>query len=99
MKRSHPKSIVANIDKYYDSITKLPIHIYEETLRVGKNEEISRNLFTYYMSVVFDKYPNDKKFIPDIEALITWLKQQPENKFWIDNANKLQEFVNNKIAE
>lgn len=51
------------------------------------------------MSVVFDKYPNDKKFIPDIEALITWLKQQPENKFWIDNTNKLQKFVNNKIAE
>ena len=99
MKRSHPKSIVANRDKYYDSITKLPIHIYEETLRVGKNEEMSRNLFTHYVSMVFDRYPNDKKFIPDIEALITWLKQQPENKFWIDNTNKLQKFVNNKIAE
>lgn len=99
MKRAHPKSIVANRDKYYDSITKLPIHIYEETLRVGKNEEMSRNLFTHYVSMVFDRYPNDKKFIPDIEALITWLKQQPENKFWIDNTNKLQKFVNNKIAE
>lgn len=93
MRRRHLKSITSNQDKHYDSLVKLPIHIYTETLRTGKNEEISRSLFSHYISMIFDRYPNDKKFIQNIQSLILWIQQQPDDIFWRNHALDLQNLL------
>lgn len=92
-KRSHSKSIVANKGKHYASVIKLPMYIYSESKRIGGKEEILRELFKYYFDGVFVKYPNDKKYLPNLKALADWINKQTQDDFWQSNYKRITDFI------
>lgn len=95
-KRSHNQSIVSNKRKHYGSVINLPIYVYIEGKRVGGKEDILRKLFKWYFDGVFEKYPNDKGYLPNLKALANWINKQPQDEFWQFNYNRIIDFIRQK---
>ncbi len=92
-KRAHRQSIVANRYKYYDSTVNLPRVIYESLKAHNANEEIANLVFNFYISGIYGKWPDDPKYISDLEKLLKFIEKQPTAEPWLSHAMKLRAFI------
>lgn len=96
-RRLHSISITANRHKYYPSVVKLPMLVYAEAKRVGGNEDILRELFSWHLNGVFHKYPHGSNaYLSDLKALADWVERQPQDDFWKSTHKRITDFIREK---
>ncbi len=98
-KRAHDRSIVHNRAKYYDSVVRLPMVIYQNLKERGVSDEVAQEIFGFYADGVYSKWPAVPKFISDLETLLQFMKNQPSHEFWKNRSEKLHDFIQQKKTE
>lgn len=90
-KRRHAQSIVSNKPKYYDSTVKLPQLLYLNLKNY--NEGIKQCVYNSYFEGIFSKWPNNLRFLPDLQNALDFIKNQPKLPFWVEKEKKLSAFI------
>ncbi len=98
-KREHAASITHNRSKYYGSTVRLPIVAYQWLKKAGVSEGKARWIFHWHFGGVFIKWPHQQKYLANLKELLSFIQKQPTNEFWIEKANRLQDFIKEKEQE